>query len=131
MIRSMTEMKAREVEEVIYLFARAVHDAAIQQRIDVLEEIQEYSAGLAEIESDEITMLPEAWAEIAECAESMIGAIEEEDSKEILKIVEIAASVADIGTMPMVMFHAYRDFDGTVFPDALQSAIEIMKEDAE
>ena len=131
MIRSMTEMKAREVEEVIYLFARAVHDAAIQQRIDVLEEIQEYSAGLAEIESYEITMLPEAWAEIAECAESMIGAIEEEDSKEILKIVEIAASVADIGTMPMVMFHAYRDFDGTVFPDALQSAIEIMKEDAE
>ena len=127
----MTEMKSREVEEVIYLFARAVHDAAIQRRIDVLEEIQEYSAGLAEIESDEITMLPEAWAEIAECAESMIGAIEEEDSKEILKIVEIAASVADIGTMPMVMFHAYRDFDGTVFPDALQSAIEIMKEDAE
>jgi hypothetical protein len=127
----MAEKKTREIEEVVYLFARAVHDAAIQKRIEVLEAIQEYASELAEIESVEITMLPDAWAEIAECAESMIGTIDEGDGEEVLKIVEIAASVADIGTMPMVMFHAYRDFDGTVFPGALQSAIEIMEEDAE
>jgi len=128
----MTDTEVREVEEVIYIFAKAIHDAAVQQRTDVLESINQYATDLSEIDSDEITMLPDAWADIAESASIALGSLEDdEDEGEILRAVEIAASAAEIGTMPMVMYHAFRDFDGLEFPGAVSTAIDIMEGDSE
>jgi hypothetical protein len=127
----MTDTETREVEEVIYIFAKAIHDAAVQQRVDVLESINQYATDLSEIDSDEITMLPEAWADIAESASITLGSLDDEDEGEILSAVEIAASAAEIGTMPMVMYHAFRDFDGLEFPGAVSTAIDIMEGESE
>ena len=117
-----------ELEEILYIFTRAFHECAQQKRVDDLQRINEYCQVLMEEESDEVDALPEAWAELADFSKiAAADCLDLEQTVDLPDVIDFASQVAQVGTMPRIMWFAYQDFDGSIYPNAAQIALEIME----